>query len=792
MLAISSTNALSLLDPVLLKRAPSSAPSCLPLTGKPSATVWSSDNAFLFLASAEVIYRYDASTNSLKNLFSTPGTDPITTIVSKDKSTLIYSAGNKIDVLECGSIPKISQTFDSHKSSITSLSLSNDCTLLASTSLGTVHVHNLSLGSHTVLRGPALAGQTIATSEFHPHSRTRLLLGVDKQLIVYDTTRPSAPIKTIALNDTTPGEITAIACSPFSKTLVAVATTGGSVGLVDLDKEKGLFRTINLKVPLTSLTFSAEGAAIYMGTENGKLLMMDLRALDKPPKSIVISDSGSRIEAMSIQKKIKGGVEPNTKPHVATTTLKSTTQPPEANPVRRVSTQAQASKPTSKAAPSPARARIARVGLGASPARRLPPSMKEATMRTSSPLVKRKLEVAPKKKVFSPVRDPLGNSGSVDDISSMSQRSSHNSHRWLINSSPVEIETLNAMKAAAKTTPVKTERISTSRTRLSSSPRIISGRSATTSARSVQTAAADEEQPRRARTMPTAPRTRKTSTTESISTAPTSRLTVPTDVLHQPQEPSSGTRPRSRAASSASRAGSESVSARSGRPGSSASRPGSSMSRMGSSPIPPVPPLPLSRTPSPEFPAIGADPVTPIPAGKRGLEVLGLGTPEVDLWIQAGKGKEKVAKGRKDKGKGKTVGFMTESDSEDDNNSNAEEAERERERSLTMQVSPRRPGTNSSASWAPSPLRHPVSGSPAGVGGSAHDLLRTIVQDVMYDFQRETKAEMTGLHLDLLRMGRGWKHELRGLMDEYVGDLKDLREENRRLREENERLRRGY
>jgi protein NEDD1 len=38
-------------------------------------------------------------------------------------------------------------------------------------------------------------------------------------------------------------------------------------------------------------------------------------------------------------------------------------------------------------------------------------------------------------------------------------------------------------------------------------------------------------------------------------------------------------------------------------------------------------------------------------------------------------------------------------------------------------------------------------------------------------------------------MGRNWKKELRELMDDYVGDL---REENKRLREENEHLRRGY
>jgi hypothetical protein len=62
-----------------------------------------------------------------------------------------------------------------------------------------------------------------------------------------------------------------------------------------------LFRTLSLKVPLTSLEFSPEGAAIYAGTEHGKILILDLRALDKPPKTIIISETGCRIEAMSVQ-----------------------------------------------------------------------------------------------------------------------------------------------------------------------------------------------------------------------------------------------------------------------------------------------------------------------------------------------------------------------------------------------------------------------------------------------------------------------------------------------------------
>jgi len=189
------------------------------------------------------------------------------------------------------------------------------------------------------------------------------------------------------------------------------------------------------------------------------------------------------------------------------------------------------------------------------------------------------------------------------------------------------------------------------------------------------------------------------------------------------------------------------------------------------------------------------------------MGVLGLSTPEVDRWINAGKGvdinekaKQRERERGKAKGKGKSVGFRDDEDVEE------KEKERERERSLSMQVSPiRRSTTTASPSglpstssglqdkaWAPSPLRASASNLNHNGSTSAHELLKTIVQDVMYDYQREARQEMVGLHLDLVRMGRGWKKELRTLMDEYVGDLRELREENRLLREENERLRRGY
>lgn len=56
-----------------------------------------------------------------------------------------------------------------------------------------------------------------------------------------------------------------------------------------------------MPAPLTCLAFSAEGAALYAGTENGKFLLLDLRALDKPPKSITVSENGDQIIGIAIQ-----------------------------------------------------------------------------------------------------------------------------------------------------------------------------------------------------------------------------------------------------------------------------------------------------------------------------------------------------------------------------------------------------------------------------------------------------------------------------------------------------------
>ena len=49
------------------------------------------------------------------------------------------------------------------------------------------------------------------------------------------------------------------------------------------------------------MSFSQDGASVYLGTSDGRLLVVDLRALDKPPKEIVVNPDGKPIAAIAIQ-----------------------------------------------------------------------------------------------------------------------------------------------------------------------------------------------------------------------------------------------------------------------------------------------------------------------------------------------------------------------------------------------------------------------------------------------------------------------------------------------------------
>ncbi|CAL1705658.1 unnamed protein product [Somion occarium] len=760
MLAVCTSSTLTLLDSPTIKRSPTvvSPTTTLDL---PSVITWSPDNSFIFVSQGNTIHKLDPAGNHVGTIFET--NHPVTAITCRDKgNTVIFSSQSEIVILETHS-SKVVQKIDSHKSPIVSLSLSNDTTLLASTSTDSVLVHNLTLASHTVLRG--LPSGEITTCTFHPHIRTRLLLAIDTQVAIYDTSRPSSHARIISV-DKAKGHIVAITCSPFSKSLIAVACSGGTVGLVDLDKEKGLLRSLSLRAPLTTLAFSPEGASLYAGTENGKILVLDLRTLDKPPKTISISQGGESVVCMAVQRKLKSGQGP--KP--------STVKPLAPQDVNKTPIRRAAGASTEKKPPVPTKLK---------PASAISPPRSRTTSVTSA---------------------------------STKPRSTSATNLTLTPRPPIRTRTISSIgptspSTRAVSTPARPATV-VGRASMTMKPSNSSESNTGRSLKATKSAADGKlDVSISAEDLLDLPKTRK----ENVNPKTDSRRTRTTSMTSRV---SAGSGARQRTVSSTSRTSTSSRTASGKKP---------SIDPV--SPIPPVPKLPAafheeqltsirfseSRSPSPDLFIPDNIPVTPLPKKNKGkaremdagLNILGLGTPEVRRWVEAGDEEKK---------EGRRVGFAEDSTApvasssgsrsdhnspgSDDTGPQLQEAKIE----LTVQISPRRPlpQTKASSTWTavPSPLRNShtshlndgpsTAGQPGPSSNPAHDLLHTLIRDALYDFRRETKAEIIGLHLDLVRMGRSWRKEMKEAMEEWGEELKEIRDDNRRLREENERLRRGY
>ncbi|KAH8099582.1 YVTN repeat-like/Quino protein amine dehydrogenase [Cristinia sonorae] len=795
MLAISTASNLVVFDPK--KSTTSPAPSAS--LSSPTAAVWAPDNSVLYVSNSAGIQRFNAQGIFQSTVYES--SESVSALVGKDKGRIVvFSTGQQVCVLDTVT-GKVAHKFDTHKTFVTSLTLSSDASLLASITLDAVHIHNLSSNTTTALRNlPATSGSVTACA-FHPHMRTRLLLGIGNLLSIYETNRPSGPAKVIAMEKENVGRITAITSSPFSKTLIAVGFSGGTVRLVDLEKEKGLLRSVSLNIPLTTLSFSPEGAALYAGTENGKLLILDLRALDKAPKTIIISEEGEPIISVSAQRKLKPGERPTPPPAPKTATQSESAKVRRsASATTSIATDKRATTTRVKVTPA-ASPRIRTTSASTTPVRLRVTSTTTNTPSPQPPVRIRTISTVANSPTAKPPTGPARPATVVGKVS----RTSHGMRRV---SGPLSEKVTTPTKSPLNKsfTSQKSDRldVSVSIDNLLDIPKVGRENRSPQGIRQRTTSSLSGTSSR-------ATRTRTISTTSQMSTSSRAMTgsTLGTSV--------SG-------ASSISRT----TTARPTKTSSTSTKPkSSSNTRKGSkewaadsmSPIPAVPPLPVAfgeaepltavkcpvprdRTPSPDLPSTDRVPITPLPpsraakgkAPERYLGVLGLGTPEVQRWIQAGDNEKKD---------GRKVGFAEEDENSqkrggahesDDEDDEPQEAKIE----LTVQVSPRRPTAPSSTNWAPvpSPLRNSLGGlmgEAASVPGPstnpAQDLLTNLIRDALYDFRRETKAEIVGLHLDLVNMGRGWRKEMKDAMDQWGTELREAREENKRLKEENERLR---
>ncbi|KAF8275173.1 WD40-repeat-containing domain protein [Lactarius quietus] len=800
MLAVLTSNHITITERSALQKGPPAlAPTCRAPLSSYVASVWSPDNTSLYVATADSVVRYDPSGTLIKSLWPLSNNDApldrshISSLVLKDKGTLILSMGNSVHLVEhsssASSSTKIVQTLPTHPGPdpILALSLSHDGTLLTVASQSVVVVHNLALGTLTTLRG--LPGP-VAVCTFHVHSRVRLLLGIGHNLVIYDITRPSGPSRIASIGDGVGGSVVDVTCSPYSKTLLAVACRGGYVALVDLDKELSIIRSFHYDITVTSLLFSNDGATLYIGTEDGDLLVQSLRSTDTL-KTIAVGDQGCRVEGLAISKKNKLLTDVNSRT-TGSLNNKPLTQHDINSPLRSPATKvpyptslkkstsdspAEASKPPPKSDTPPVRKRVnSATALGSrkivssvrsmfanEPADPVTPAMKvnkgRPTERTTTP-------PSPPPASTTPISKPPSR------LSARSKPASQASPGSLtVPGNRVRQRTVSGSTRSVNVPEAKAGNLTTTRTtpraRTTSAPKSVSSPS------------------------PPAPRQRTKQAT--LSTAPRLPTSPPTTSV-------SSRRTLTAAARGAATSGGPVRETTRQRTTSGVSRTSTTRVR---SPVPPVPRLPLparstsTRTPSPELSmsSLLRDTAPPFPIKKqdqprkKGLSMLGLATPEVERWI-AGKdsGKGDIVKfpidgGEEDgiEGAGKLGGIRIEEELVGEGSSN----EARRLRTLSLQITPRK------SAWAASPLRHSIAEGSPGLNGVT-GLLHALISDAMLDFRQETRSEIVGLHLDLVRMGQGWRREMRTAMQEYAGDLKELREENRKLREENERLRRGY
>lgn len=233
MLAITVDDGIGFVEASALKQRACTVPVSSSL--QCTASVWAPDNSQLYLASSSSIKRYTISEGLLEEIYS--GSDLVSCLLVDDTGgKVFFAAASQVYMLDCTPSCQVPMTLGSHRTTITTIALSNDSSYLVSVSDSEVSLHRLMHSSQISLQG--LPGSKISCCTFHLHSQTRLLLGAERQILIFDGSKPHGPTKSIELRGCS-GNIIAVASSPFSKSLIAVATSAGNVILVDLDKHSG-------------------------------------------------------------------------------------------------------------------------------------------------------------------------------------------------------------------------------------------------------------------------------------------------------------------------------------------------------------------------------------------------------------------------------------------------------------------------------------------------------------------------------------------------------------------------
>ncbi|KAL8292169.1 hypothetical protein RQP46_001635 [Phenoliferia psychrophenolica] len=248
--------------------------------------VWHND-ATKFLGIAEYSLSVWTKDGSLLRELERSDSDahlPITSALFLGRDSLVFASGDR--VYSYGpdeDAPATTLGSPSSTGPITALALNADESLLATTSGSLLIVHNLQSSSNSTLTARPKAPFT--TLKFHPSRRTFLAAGTTSGVVhLFDTTKPSAPLKSISLSSgaPSPAPISNLAFQLGAGLLLVAADENGRLAIIDSKQLKSVAeKDTGIEMERGGMTLSGDARTVVVGGR-GVVHLIDLRTRSKP------------------------------------------------------------------------------------------------------------------------------------------------------------------------------------------------------------------------------------------------------------------------------------------------------------------------------------------------------------------------------------------------------------------------------------------------------------------------------------------------------------------------------
>ncbi|CAG8585328.1 2865_t:CDS:10 [Acaulospora morrowiae] len=250
-----------------------------------NAARWSHDNQHLAVAGSEgALTIHNPQGKLLESI--TPSVDGLKTpsinsvrFANKSRYVLFGGSDKVVNIWDREN-STFTDPLKGHRSDITCIDLNVDEAIVASSSSsGHILVHNR-LKSNTCDNLTVLTKQPINVLEYSFFKRGLLAAGGDDgSLRLWDTSVSTTALQTF--ENVHHFAIRGIAFSPFNSHLMCSAGLDNHIVLYDVGK-KSTLKTIYTETHLTALGFKTDGVTIVAGTQNGRILVYDLRSTSKP------------------------------------------------------------------------------------------------------------------------------------------------------------------------------------------------------------------------------------------------------------------------------------------------------------------------------------------------------------------------------------------------------------------------------------------------------------------------------------------------------------------------------